>query len=311
MKLSKLTLILIAATCVLLSATSTSTASSSGLKVLVTGNESDVVAGLVTAIQSENGVATVTSFDTSTGTPTPAQLAAADIVVSIGDSSYSDPVTYGNELADYVDDGGVVLQAAYDNWNSSGASPTGRFASGGYAPLSLGPNDNETTQLGTVLTPKNPIVQNLGTFPTDDNTTTPLASGATLLAKWADGRNAIAVKGRVVATSASADPSDSLPGLARLAVNTGQHFTFVPNTKITKSTIGTSSASFMFEVIGQTNRGFRCELKGPGLKAKFTSCHVHKKYANLKPGKYTFEVAAVGLGGTDPTPAKKSFTLTG
>jgi hypothetical protein len=29
----------------------------------------------------------------------------------------------------------------------------------------------------------------------------------------------------------------------------------------------------------------------------------------LKPGKYTFKVRAVGPGGTDPSPAKKKFTI--
>jgi len=29
----------------------------------------------------------------------------------------------------------------------------------------------------------------------------------------------------------------------------------------------------------------------------------------MKPGKYTFEVHAVNAAGADPTPAKKSFTI--
>ena len=32
--------------------------------------------------------------------------------------------------------------------------------------------------------------------------------------------------------------------------------------------------------------------------------------AVLKPGKYTFEVRAFNAAGADPTPAKKSFTIT-
>jgi hypothetical protein len=79
---------------------------------------------------------------------------------------------WGDRLADYVDGGGVVLQAAYDNWVMSDAHPLGRFASGGYAPLGLGPNDNLATTLGQVEDPSSPIVQGLGTFSTSANTTT-------------------------------------------------------------------------------------------------------------------------------------------
>jgi len=313
MPVSRLTLALVVAACALLGAAAPTTASSGGLKVLVTGNGGPPVTDLAAAIKTQPGIASVTTFDTTSGTPTAHQLAAMDLVVSLGDSGYNDPAAYGNRLADYVDHGGVILQAAFDNWEKGDAHPTGRFVSGGYAPLSLGPNDDTATTLGTVLKPHSPIVQGLGTFSTVDNTTTPLAPGATLLAKWADGRNAIAVKGRVVATSASADDSSALPDLARLASNTGAYFNAVPNTKITKTSIasGARTAAFTFKAVGPYSMGFQCALKKAGKKAAFTSCPSHQKYAHLAPGSYTFEVAAIGPGGADPSPAKKTFTIAG
>jgi hypothetical protein len=199
-------------------------ASPDALAVIVTGNQASTAADLASAIAAEPGVAFTTSFDTSSATPAAATIAEYDLVVSIGDSSYDDAALWGDRLADYVDAGGEVLQAAYDNWDSGGAAPTGRFASGGYAPLLNGPNNNNTLTLGTLVIPDHPLVQGLGTIPTTNNTTTALAPGATLLAKWSNDANAIAFKGRVASISASPDEPLAIPGIARLARNTGSYF---------------------------------------------------------------------------------------
>lgn len=146
-------------------------------------------------------VAKVDLVDTENSTPTAAQLAPYDLVVSIGDSSYGDPEAWGNSLASYIDGGGAVVQATYDTWEFG--FPEGRFASGGYAPFIPGPNDNDPTTLGE-FDSSNPLMQGVapGSLFTEDNTTNALAPGATLIAKWADGRPAIAQKGRVVAITA-------------------------------------------------------------------------------------------------------------
>lgn len=209
---------------VLLGGAAASQAAAGSLRILFASNElSSLDPGIVPAIAAEPGVATVDTFDTSAGTPTPAVLATYDLVVSNGDSSYNDPVSWGNELADYLDAGGAVIQFAYDNWDSSGASPTGRFASGGYAPFVPGPNANLSTTFGTVLAPNSPLLAGVTTLSTSDNTTDALAAGATLLANWADGRNAIATKGRVESVTASLDSGGISPisTIAQLVVNAG------------------------------------------------------------------------------------------
>lgn len=144
-------------------------------------------------------VAAIDYVDTSVVTPTAAQLASYDVVVSVGDNSYLDRKAWGNSLADYVDSGGVLVQAGYDSW--TGAFPEGRFASGGYAPFTPGEAGNQTTSLGQ-FDATSPLMQGITTLFTEDNTEPELASGAVLIAKWADGRNAIASKGRVVTTTA-------------------------------------------------------------------------------------------------------------
>ena len=144
-------------------------------------------------------VAAIDYADTSEVTPTASELGSYDVVVSVGDSSYADREAWGNALADYVDGGGVVVQAGYDSWVD--AFPEGRFASGGYAPFIPGNNGNNSTELGE-FDASSPLMQGITTLTTEDNTEPELAEGATLIAKWENGLNAIAVKGRVVTTTA-------------------------------------------------------------------------------------------------------------
>jgi hypothetical protein len=219
-----LVVVFVSALLVLLGGAASSQAAPGSLRILFASNlPGDLDPGIVPAIAAEPGVATVDTVNTSTSTPSAATLATYDLVVSVGDSDYSDPVAWGNELADYLDAGGAVIQFAYDNWNSPGASPTGRFESGGYAPFVPGPNDNSPTTLGSILAPDSPLLAGVTTLSTSDNTTDALASGATLLAKWADGRNAIATKGRVESVTASLDDGSFTPvsTIAQLVVNAG------------------------------------------------------------------------------------------
>lgn len=174
------------------------------------------------------GVAVVDEFKGCEGTPTAAFLEGYDMVVSQSDSEYENNVTYGDALADYVDSGGVVVQYAYDNWDGGGGGPqngpAGRFASGGYEPFIPGPNPNELTALGE-FDASSPLMQGVAKLEARFNTNPMLAPGATLVAKWADGRNAIAYKGRVVSISAytgdgePGEPEEWSGDFGRLTVN--------------------------------------------------------------------------------------------
>jgi hypothetical protein len=146
-------------------------------------------------------IAAIDTVDTGEGTPTAAQLAPYDVVVSIGDSSYDDPEAWGNSLASYVDGGGVVVQAGYDSWENPKSFPGGRFASGGYAPFIPGNNGNDVTSLGA-FDASSPLMEGVSTLTTEDNTEPEPSPGATVVAKWANGKNAIAVKGHVVSITA-------------------------------------------------------------------------------------------------------------
>jgi CSLREA domain-containing protein len=85
-----------------------------------------------------------------------------------------------------------------------------------------------------------------------------------------------------------------------------------PNTKITKATVDSKKgkASFEFKATRAPAGRFECALsEGRSAKPKFESCKSPKAYTGLKAGKYAFEVRAVGGGGTDSSPAKKTFKV--
>jgi hypothetical protein len=157
------------------------------------------------------------------GVPTPALLAAYDLVVDTPNNVYPDKVAYGNALADYLDAGGVLVQFAYDNWEADpgeGAGPEGRFSSGGYAPFLIAFNPNNALTLGS-FDAASPLMQGVGPLTSNDNTEPELAPGATLVAKWDNDVNAIAYKGNVVSVSAYAGDEEinGTGAYGRLAVN--------------------------------------------------------------------------------------------
>lgn len=209
----------------MLGGAATSQAAPGSLRILLTHNQpASDFNSYTAALAGLPGVAAVDTFDTSSGTPSQEQLAGYDIVSSTGDSTYSDPALYGDRLANYIDAGGAVIQWAYDNWDDIGAHPTGRFESGEYPPFIPGPNDNTATSLGAILVPGSPLLAGVPSFSINLNTTDALASGATLLARWADNRNAIATKGQVVSVTATPGYTadiNPISAAAQLTINAG------------------------------------------------------------------------------------------
>jgi hypothetical protein len=217
--------ILAACMLVLLAGATGARAEAGNLRVLFVANEPTNTDALRAALALKPGVGQIDIFNSFSATPTAEQLSPYDLVVGTGDSDYQDSTLWGNRLADYLDAGGALVQFAYDNWEEPLAHPAGRFESGAYPPFIPGDNQNLSVTLGTLLVPGSPFLANVGTFTTGDNTTTPLAPGATLLAKWSDGRNAIATKGRVLSTSAAATDIAPIEPAAQLVVNAGNFFT--------------------------------------------------------------------------------------
>ncbi len=91
-------------------------------------------------------------------------------------------------------------------------------------------------------------------------------------------------------------------------------FKLLPRVKITEAKVQAKqpNAKFGFKAIGP-NTGFQCALvklkKGkPAPKPNFAKCTSPKTYAQLKPGKYIFEVRALSRAGPGPVD-KRSLSI--
>ncbi len=111
------------------------------LQVLIVYTDTGVPSQLRLQIQSQPGVIGVDLFDAQSRTPALADLQRYDVVVvySWGEVGFQDADTLGNNLADYVDSGGVVVQAGESYYNSIKPELpigiTGRWLSDGYPPF--------------------------------------------------------------------------------------------------------------------------------------------------------------------------------
>ena len=105
-------------------------------RVLIAYADDSTPAQLQYEIQTQPNVAVVDLFDARTGTPTLAQLQGYDIVVpfSAFGIDFQDPDTLGNNLADYADGGGIVVQHGLSFHGPDGPNGVnGRWAAGGYS----------------------------------------------------------------------------------------------------------------------------------------------------------------------------------
>jgi hypothetical protein len=101
--------------------------------------------GLPTLLQSEilaePNVTAVDLFDAGAGTPTLGQLQQYNIVVPFSNSQFLDGETLGNNLADYVDGGGIVVQHGFSHLGPGEPyGVNGRWLSGNYNPYDYSEN---------------------------------------------------------------------------------------------------------------------------------------------------------------------------
>jgi hypothetical protein len=263
-------------------------------------------------------VAKLDPFDASTATPSVALLDSYDMVVSHSDcDGYADPAGIGDNLADYADHGGVVVEFAYSMENFIGDQLAGRWQSAGHSPYIPGNNDNNDVTLGSFDT-TSPLMAGVTTLTSPGCNVAPsLAPGATRVAQWNNGQEAVAFKGKVVGVTASIDDSGCPPAggdYAQLTYNALTTFTPPFGTLISKKKINgrNHTAKFKFSASGYVT-GFQCALarkkKGKKPKFSFRACGSPKRYKHLKAGRYTFEVRATNPNGADASPAKKKFRI--
>ena len=87
------------------------------------------------AIVLDPDVASVGLLTAGILTPTLAQLQQYDVVVVVSAGQFGNPTTLGDNLADYVDQGGVVVEGAYGYYGpGSVLGLSGRWLTGNYSP---------------------------------------------------------------------------------------------------------------------------------------------------------------------------------
>ncbi len=148
--------------------------------------------------------ASISSVDLRFVTPSIAELMLFDAVLIYGGSgSYADKLTLSNNLADYVDAGGGLVTGLFVTGSGSGGGGqpwilNGRFLSGGYYAIEpAGQAQGVRRFLGTVHDSGHPIMESVSIFDGGSSsyqTTGVLASGATRVADWSDGRILVATK---------------------------------------------------------------------------------------------------------------------
>lgn len=154
-------------------------------------------------ILAQPGVAGVDFLNAALGTPTVAQLKLYDVVVATGDCGWSDRVLMGNNLADYQDQGGVVVETNFNWQGMSSATLAGRWITSAYSPYQVGatPIDGFAT-LGVHDT-SSPLLAGVTSLSAYWRNALTLTGGAIEVAKWSDGTSAVAVKGVAVGINAN------------------------------------------------------------------------------------------------------------
>jgi hypothetical protein len=191
-------------------------------------------------ISAEPGVTAVDIFDAYNGTPSLAQLQRYNIVVVTDEYGFSAPASLGDNLADYVDGGGVVVPLLWV-WSPS-YDILGRWSSGNYSPFTE--NYNFSLPSGSLgsYSVGHPLMQGVSILNADYRTSTSLSSGAVQVAEWQDGLPLIAYKGRVVGINAFVGNSFMWDGqFGKVVVNAGRWLAIcgaTPTPTVLMSTLG-------------------------------------------------------------------------
>jgi hypothetical protein len=119
--------------------TPTATPGECQFHVLIVYSDNGLPSQLQSEIQAEPNVVAVDLFDGQVGTPDPTLLQQYEIVVAYSNFPFADPVTLGNNLADYVDGGGIVVQHGFA-FEDTTYGIFGRWLTDGYSPYDYSPN---------------------------------------------------------------------------------------------------------------------------------------------------------------------------
>jgi hypothetical protein len=223
----------LAALTLLATAAGSASASPGALRILLVEAQCEAAMPAATLrgqIVVQPGVAAVDFFNGALATPDVALLRTYDVVLAMGDCGWSDPVAIGNNLADYQDQGGVVVEAVF-NWQGTGSGTVkGRWTDAGYSPYPQGALSQDGTVTLGPHDANNPFLAGVSSLSGYYRDAVALNPGATEIAKWSDGTSAVAYKGRAVAINTNLGDYSLSPGkifsgdFARIFVNAGRAY---------------------------------------------------------------------------------------
>ena len=134
-------------------------------KVLLLGADDPVMVNDVRVKLQSTGVLTqVDVFDVAGSTPTLDRLLGYDAVLTWSNYGYADGAALGDVLADYVDHGKGVVQAAFAFDSAAPLSVAGRWRSGSYEPFSAGQVNFAFDLVLKAVDPQHPILENVVQF---------------------------------------------------------------------------------------------------------------------------------------------------
>ncbi len=165
-------------------------------RVLIVYADTGLPTQLQSEILAEPNVVAVDLFDATAGTPTLGQLQQYDIVVPYSNLQFQDGVTLGNNLADYVDAGKVVVQYGFSHYGPGQPyGINGRWLSDNYNPYNYSTNLvlSVPFTLGA-FNAGHPLMTGVTTLNSDFQNVVTLAAGATQVAAVSNGNSLVAYR---------------------------------------------------------------------------------------------------------------------
>ena len=166
-----------------------------GVKILMLQSGADV-SEILSLVASFPDIQEVDVFDAQSASPALTDLLPYHAVIVVANQPFGNAVAMGDVLADYADaGGGVILTMAsfLQGWNVQG-----RLLTGGYLPFTLGAGNTGSSALGS-FDATHPIMAGVTSATGSVLANVGLATGAQLVASWANGRPFVATRGEHVA----------------------------------------------------------------------------------------------------------------
>ncbi len=284
----------------------------SGASVAVLTSETNTVwnADVTNKIAGVGPISRVDFFRVAAGDPMPslAQLQSYQSVLVYSDEYFNDNVGLGNELADYVDQGGGVVLNTFVFWDQYGLSIQGRLTNG-YLPFSTSGQSVAANPTLVADLPLNPLLDGVNSFNGGAsaymNSPISIAPSATLVAHWNNGQPLVGstnhTPGRVVGLNFFPPSSDAGAGFwvsstdgAKLMVNALLWSGRIPPTIISAPAdqvvaMG-GTATFGVVAAGTSPLTYQWQLNGTNLPAA-TSSVLSFSVGAGSPGQYSVVVS--------------------